>query len=335
MTNAHEETVLVTGISGYIGLHCAKELQANGYKVRGTVRSQDKAALATTALARAGVRAEEISFVEADLLDDSGWAEAMAGCDYVLHVASPFIMGEPDDPDELIRPAVDGTNRILSFAQAAGIKRVVLTSSTVAVSSDMESGTGGPGDWPDPDKVGTYAKSKILAERAAWRFVEARGEVEGFDLVVINPGGVMGPCLTGKARGTSTTMISDMINGKMPMIPDISVGLVDVRDVAMVHVTALKMAEAAGQRFILASEEPIPMMHVAETLKRAGYDKVSTRKAPSLLLRFLALFSKDVRGMATFLGRKVRADNRTTRELLGWKPTPMKTSLVDMAQSLS
>jgi dihydroflavonol-4-reductase len=326
---------LVTGISGYVGQHCAAELLRKGYSVRGTVRSKAKSETIKNTFANFSDRMDALEFAQADLLDDAGWAEAMSGCTYVLHVASPFIMGEPKDPNDLIKPAVEGTERVLKFAKEAGVVRVVLTSSTVAVSSSMESGVGGPSDWADPEKVGSYAKSKILAERAAWQFVNAQTGEAPMELVVINPGGVMGPTLTGEASGTSTGMISDMIQGKMPMIPDIAVGMVDVRDVAQVHVTAIAVPEAAGQRFILASDEAIPMMYVAETLKSAGYSKVSTRKAPSFLLKMMAPFSKDVKGMVSFLGRKVGSDNTSTRELLGWEPTPMETSIVEMAASLT
>jgi dihydroflavonol-4-reductase len=322
--------VLVTGVSGYVGHHCAAELLRKGYTVRGTLRSLAKGDMIREAIGKVSDRTEALSFCETDLLDDAGWEAAMEGCDAVLHVASPFIMGEPKDPNELIRPAVEGTERVLRFAKEAGVSRVVLTSSTVAISSDMESGTAGPADWADPEAVGSYAKSKILAERAAWAFAEANG----LDLVVINPGGVMGPTLTGKATGTSTGMIADMIRGKMPAIPDIAVGMVDVRDVARVHVAALSAENAIGKRFVLASEEPVAMVRVAETLKSGGYNRVSTRRAPSFLLRLAAPFSRDVRGMVTFLGRRVRMDASETRAVLGWEPTPIETSLLDMAASL-
>jgi dihydroflavonol-4-reductase len=334
MSEHAKELVCVTGVSGYVGQHCAAELLQHGYRVRGTIRNAAKGDMIRAALTKVSDRVEDLEFAEADLLSDDGWAEAMKDCSYVLHVASPFIMGEPAHPDDLIKPAVEGTERVLKFAKDQGVKRLVLTSSTVAVSSDMEVGVGGPGDWADPEKVGTYAKSKILAERAAWRFIEAQDGGEKMDMVVINPGGIMGPTLTGQTTGTSTGMVADMLRGKMPMIPDIAVGMVDVRDVAKVHVTALGVPEAAGHRFILASDEAIPMMHVAETLKSAGYSKVSTRKAPSFLLKMMAPFSKDVKGMVSFLGRKVGSDNATTRKVLGWEPTPIETSLVDMAESL-
>ena len=335
MSGSDGALVLVTGVSGYVGQHCAAELLQQGYRVRGTVRSAAKADKIRSALASVSDRVDALEFAEADLLRDDGWHEAVDGCEYVLHVASPFIMGEPDHPDDLIKPAVEGTKRVLKAAQARGVRRLVLTSSTVAVSSSMESGIGGPDDWADPDKVGSYAKSKILAERAAWQLIEAHDGEDAMELVVINPGGIMGPSLTGEAAGTSTKMILDMINGKMPMIPDIAIGMVDVRDVAKMHVAAMSVPEAKGLRFVLASEEPVPMLRVAQILKSAGYSKVSTRRAPSFLLRMMAPFSKDVKGMVTFLGRKVRSDNRSTRQVLGWEETPMEKSLVDMAASLT
>lgn len=328
-------TVLVTGVSGYIGHHCALELLKEGYDVRGTLRNLSKGPKIVSSLKEFDEKAETIQFFEADLLDDAGWEEAMKGCDYVLHVASPFIMGEPEHPDLLIKPAVEGTKRVLSYAKKAGVKRVVLTSSTVAVSSDMESGVGGPNDWANPEKVGTYAQSKILAEREAWDFIESQEGDEKMEMVVINPGGVMGPTLTGTLTGTSVSMIHDMIQGKMPMVPDIAVGMVDVRDVAKVHVQAISVQEAVGQRFILASSEAIPMLQLAQILKNNGYNKVSTRKAPGFLLKFMALFNKDVKGMVSFLGRRVGSDNQKTKDVLNWKPTDIETSIIDMAASIS
>jgi dihydroflavonol-4-reductase len=334
MTTLNGITVLVTGITGYIGHHCVAELLLQGYTVRGSLRSLSKKSELISSLHTVSDRASEIQFFETDLLNDAGWEEAMAGCDYVLHVASPFIMGEPSNPDELIKPAVEGTQRVLSFAQKAGVKRLILTSSTVAVSSDMEEGIGGPDDWADPNKVGSYAKSKILAEKAAWTFIQSQEEDHKMEMVVINPGGVMGPTLTGTLTGTSVGMIHDMIKGKMPMIPNIAIGMVDVRDVAKIHVKSITVDEAVGKRFILASTDPVPMMKIAEILKSEGYNQVSTRKAPSFLLKFMALFNKDVKGMVTFLGRKVKSDNTLAKTLLNWQPTSIEDSIIDMAKSI-
>ena len=153
-------------------------------------------------------------------------------------------------------------------------------------------------------------------------------------MVSINPGGVMGPTLTGVLTGQSMTMINDMINGKLPGIPDIALGMADVRDVAEMHVAAITAPKAPGERFIVASEKPISMMHVAQTLKDSGYSKVSTRKVPKFLVQVLALFDKDAKGMLSFIGKKVNCDNQMTKDILGWSPTPIEKSLLDMAKSI-
>ncbi|MEI7552957.1 MAG: aldehyde reductase, partial [Verrucomicrobiota bacterium] len=240
------ERVLLTGVTGYIGQHCAAELLKHGYEVVGTVRSRSKADTTKSALAKVA-SIDRLTFVEADLLADPGWEQAMKGCTYVLHVASPFLLAEPTDENELITPAVEGTRRVITAAQKAGIKRLVLTSSTFAIIAGKDTGRYGPGDWSDTAaNIGAYAKSKTLAERAAWEAVKG-GNLE---LTVINPGAVFGPSLGAKLEGQSVTMMTKMIEGKIPMIPDMAMGMVDVRDVARLHVAAMTASGAAGKRFI-------------------------------------------------------------------------------------
>jgi len=325
------ERVLLTGITGYIGQHCAAELLQQGFEVVGTIRSWAKAEATQAALARAA-SVERLTFAEADLLSDEGWAEAAQGCRFVVHVASPFALAEPKDENELIAPAVAGTRRVVAAAQRAGVKRLVLTSSTFAVVAGKASGTYGPDSWSDTGaEIGAYAKSKTLAERAAWQAAEG-GSME---LVVINPGAVFGPSLGATIDGQSVAMIAKMIAGKLPMIPDIAMGMIDVRDVARLHVKALSVPAAAGKRFIAASAEPVAMATMASVLRSAGYSKVPSRLAPSVLLRFMGLFDREARGMGPFLGKKASFDHRATLELLDWTPTPIETSLKDMAQALS
>ena len=286
------QRVLITGISGYVGQHVAAELLNNGYEVVGTVRSLSKSAAPKAALA-AVAPVDNLSFVEADLLSDAGWNEAMAGCDSLMHIASPFFVAEPKDENVLIRPAVEGTKRVLTAAKSAGVKRVVLTSSVVAMTSGLPSGRYGTDAWSNLNaKIGAYAKSKTLAEQAAWDFV-ADGSME---LVTINPGFILGPSLGAAGDGQSVSMISDLIAGKMPMIPDVAMGMVDVRDVARLHVAALQTSEATGRRFIAASEEPIPMAHLASVLKGAGYSKVPSRKAPNFAIKLMALLTEKQKG---------------------------------------
>ena len=324
------DRILLTGITGYIGQHCAAELLKQGYEVVGTIRSRVKAEATQTALAKVAP-VERLRFAEADLMSDSGWAEAMRGCSFAIHVASPFFLAEPKNENELITPAVEGTKRVVAASQQAGVKRLVLTSSTFAIIAGKESGRYGPSDWSDTNSnIGAYAKSKTLAERAAWE--AAKGGV--MELTVINPGAVFGPSLGANMDGQSVAIITKMIGGKMPMIPDMSFGMVDVRDVARLHVKAMTAAGAAGKRFIAATAEPIEMATAASVLKKAGYAKVPSRRAPTFLLKMMSLFDREAKGMIPFVGKKASFDNSATFEVLEWKPTAMETSLREMAATI-
>lgn len=324
-------TVLVTGISGYVGQHVAAELLRQGYHVVGTVRSVDKSAPSRNAIASAAP-VENLVFVEADLLKDDQWDEVTAGCDYVVHVASPFVLAEPKDENALIAPAVEGTRRVLGAALRAHVKRVVVTSSVVAMTAAKPSGLYGPDSWSDVDgAIGAYAKSKTLAELAAWDMVKGTS----LELVAINPGFILGPPLSGGGDGQSVSMIAGLIAGKMPMIPDVAMGMVDVRDVARLHVSALTAADAPGQRFIAASETPYEMSALASVLRSAGYSKVPSRKAPNVAIKIMSMFDREAKGMVPQLGKKVSYDARTTYDVLGWEQTPIETTLVEMAASIS
>jgi len=322
---------MVTGVTGYIGQHCGAELLRQGYEVVGTIRSMEKAEAVRKGISKVAP-IDNLTFVEADLMSDDGWSEAMAGCKYVLHVASPFIIAAPEDENEIISPAVDGTLRVLSTAEATGVERVVVTSSLVAVIAGKLSGHYGTDSWSDPNAdIGTYAKSKTLAEQAAWKYAKANDVA----LVVINPGGVMGPTLTGKVEGESLTLISDIIEGKYPLIPNISIGFIDVRDVAKLHVAAMTAEEAVGKRFIASSDEPLHFKEVTGILKNAGYKKASTRQAPKFLLKIMSLFDDQVKGLLPMVGERQTVANQETYEILGWEPTPMEQSLIETAESIS
>ena len=323
--------VMVTGITGYIGQHCGAELLRQGYEVVGTVRSMEKAEVVREGIAKVAP-IENLTFVKADLLSSEGWDEAMMDCKYVLHVASPFIIANPDDENEVISPAVDGTLRVLSAAKAEGVERVVVTSSLIAIIAGKLSGHYGTDTWSDPDAdIGTYAKSKTLAEQAAWEFAGSND----IDLVVINPGGVMGPTLTGKVEGESLTMISDIITGKYPLVPNISVGFIDVRDVAKLHVSAMTADGAVGKRFIASSDEPLHFKEVTGILKNAGYKKASTRQAPKFLLKIMSIFDDQVKGLLPMVGERQTVENQDTYDILGWEPTSMKQSLIETAESIT
>jgi dihydroflavonol-4-reductase len=325
------ERVLVTGITGYIGQHCAVELLKQGYEVVGSIRSKSKSESTRNAIAKISP-ADKLTFVEADLLSDKGWDEAVKGCTYILHVASPFVIAEPKNENDLITPAVEGTKRVLAAAKRAKVKRVVLTSSIAAIMSGNGSGKFGPENWSNlNENIGAYLKSKTLAEQAAWKAVEG-GEME---LAVINPGGVFGPPISGAVDGQNVKMLTDMIKGKLPMIPDVAMGMVDVRDVARLHVKAMTAPGAAGKRFIAATAEPVSMETLAQVLKKEGYSKVPSIKAPSTFLKFMSLFDREAKGMIPFLGQKAFFDNRATFEVLDWKPTPIENSLREMAAAIS
>jgi dihydroflavonol-4-reductase len=325
------EKVLVTGITGYIGQHCAAELLRQGYEVIGTIRSRSKASATKNAIARVAP-VQNLSFSEADLLSDKGWSEAMKDCTYVLHVASPFLLEEPKDEDEMIAPAVEGTKRVMAAAQMAGVKRLVLTSSTFAIIAGKASGRYGPDDWSDTNaNIGAYAKSKTLAERAAWESATG-GDME---LTVINPGAVFGPSLGAQIDGQSVAMMTKMIKGQVPLIPDLAMGMVDVRDVAKLHVSAMTASAAAGQRFIACTSEPVEMATLAKVLRDAGYKKAPSMKAPTFVLKFMGLFDREAKGMIPFLGKKAALDNSATLKILSWKPTPMASSFKEMASAIS
>jgi len=322
---------MVTGVTGFIGQHCGAELLRQGYEVIGTMRSKEKAEAVREGIAKVAP-IDKLTFVEADLMSDEGWQEAMADCKYVLHVASPFIIADPEDENEMISPAVDGTLRVLSAAKAIGVERTVVTSSLIAIIAGKLSGHYGTDSWSDPDEeIGTYARSKTLAEKAAWEFAKTND----IDLVVINPGGVMGPTLTGRVEGESLTMISDIITGKYPLVPDICVGFIDVRDVAKLHVAAMTADGAVGKRFIASSDEPLHFKEVTGILKNAGYKKASTRQAPKFLLKVMSLFDDQVKGLLPMVGERQTVANQETYEVLGWEPTPMKQSLIETAESIS
>jgi dihydroflavonol-4-reductase len=325
------EKVLVTGITGYIGEHCAAELLREGYEVVGTVRSLAKADATRKAISKVA-QTDNLTFVEADLLSDKGWDDAMQGCSYALHVASPFFLKEPQNENELIAPAVDGTLRVIKAAKSAEVKRLVLTSSTFAIIAGKETGKYGPQDWSDTNKnIGAYAKSKTLAERAAW--AEVKGS--NLELTVINPGAVFGPPIASKDGAQNVAMMADMIAGKMPMIPDMAMGMVDVRDIAKLHIAAMTKSGASGKRFIACTAEPIEMSTVTQVLRDAGYSKAPARKAPTFLLKFMGIFDKQVKGMLPFIGKKASYDNSETFEILEWKPTPMSQSFKEMASAIT
>lgn len=331
------ETVLVTGGSGFIAGWCIVALLERGYTVRTTVRSLDKAPAVRAAVASRIDPGDRLTFFAADLTSDAGWDEAAAGCVYVLHVASPLGTQRPKVPDDLIVPARDGALRALRAAAKAGVRRVVLTSS-VSASSPQGSASDGTSDetvWTPPARglAHAYGQSKMLAERAAWDFVAATPGAP--ELATVLPSLVLGPVLTPDNLG-SVQVVSRLLAGRVPGIPRIGFMLVDVRDVADLHLRAMTMPEAAGERWIAAGEWKW-MAEIAALLRErlgAGAAKVPTRKVPDVVLRLVALFDPALRLVAPGLGRRRAFTAAKAQRLLGWTPRPVTETIVECAESL-
>ena len=275
-------TVLVTGGSGFVASHCILQLLAAGHRVRTTLRNLKRESDVRTMLDVGGAkRSDELSFVTADLVSDRGWAEAIAGCDYVLHVASPFPANVPQHEDELILPARNGTLRVLRASRDAGVKRVVLTSSFAAVGYGHEPRANAftEDDWTDPDgkQLAPYVKSKTLAERAAWSFMVREGG--DLELTVINPVGVFGPVL-GPDFSASIRLVQRLMDGAMPGTPRLYFGVVDVRDVADLHIRAMTNPAAKGERFLANAGNGMWMHDMAKILK-AGNGRRRRTSAPA------------------------------------------------------
>lgn len=313
--------VLVTGISGFLGGHVALELLRQGYTVRGSVRNLDRAEKVRSTLARHGADPARLEFVALDLLADRGWTEAVSGVRYVQHVASPFVLEQPRDRNELIRPAVEGTRRAVSTALAAGVERVVLTSSVAAIAYGHEGRSSAftEADWTNlaSPRVTAYQESKTRAEQEAWRIAEGFGARER--LAVINPGAIMGPLLD-EDPGTSGQLALRLMDGSMPGAPRMTFSVIDVRDVAAAQVAAMTNPDAGGQRYILADRE-MTLLEMAGAI-RAGIPAARTPRfeLPDVLVRLVALFDRQIRDNTIELGRTRPVDGSRGRKLIG-RPT--------------
>ena len=327
-------TILLTGVSGFIAKHVALKLLNAGHDVRGTLRRLDRADEVRAAVApHLEQSAGKLTFVQADLDSDTGWAEAVAGVNAVVHTASPFPIAQPKDPDVLIRPAVEGTRRVLLAAASAGVKRVVLTSSSVAVMNETRhDALQDEADWCDLALPSTtpYARSKTLAERTAWELAKARG----LDLTTINPGLVLGPPLD-EHYGSSLGLVERLMRGKDPMLPSLGFPAVDVRDVAEMHLRALQRPETAGRRYIAAAGS-LAMVDMGRTLK-AAYPtrRIATREAPAFLMKILALFDPQIRSILPKIGHLERLSNARAVQEMGMEFTSPKAALLASADWLA
>jgi dihydroflavonol-4-reductase len=329
------ETVLVSGGSGFLGGWCIVTLLERGYEVRTTVRDLAREAELRKAVGSQVDAGERLSVLAADLTKDDGWADAAAGCDYVLHVASPFPPAQPKDPDELIVPAREGTLRVLRAALAAGAKRTVVTSSVAAIAG----GARGPGplteaDWTDLDfpALSPYVRSKTIAEQAAWKLAEEEGAKER--LATVNPGAILGPLLH-RDPSFSLQTVQRLLKGT-PGLPRVGFSFVDVRDVADLQVKAMLGEQAGGERFI-AVDEFLWLAEVAAILRRElgpEAKKVPTRKVPDLLVKVMGRFDPSVGSIVNQLGKKLTYSSEKARTELGWSPRPVADSVADTGRSM-
>ena len=334
-------TVLLTGASGYIGKHITVQLLNQGYQVRASVRNLNRADEVRDAvrphILDASKLDSQLTFVTLDLEQDSGWDSALAGVDVLMHTASPFPIASPQDENDLIRPAVEGTLRALRAAKSAGVKRVILTSSNAAVyGCELPAGKTEYDEtmWTDvthPIGRVPYTKSKTLAEKAAWDFV--KNEAPEISLTTINPVLVLGAPLDTNF-GSSVSIIERILSGKDPMLPDLKFSIVHVKDVAAMHVRAINEDVTRGER-LLAASETISFVGIAKILK-AQYpkSKVKTGLAPTFLIRFLSLFDGEIKATLPLLGKPMLTSSAKAQKLFNMKFIPVQQTVLETADFL-
>lgn len=331
--------VLVTGATGFIAGHVIHQLLEAGHDVRGTARSVSRETPLNTILSDYAGQPVHIDIVEADLNSDTGWAEAVEGMDYVQHLASPFLAVMPKNHDELIRPARDGALRVLKASKAAGVKRVVMTSSMAAIAYGWGDARPNPlteEHWSNPDNMKdntAYTRSKTIAEKAAWDYMAREGA--GMELSVINPSAVLGPAMSPDVS-TSLQIITQLMTGKAPASPRVGFCVVDVRDVADAHLKAMTVPDAAGERF-LAAGRFMWMSEVADVLREQFPDyrkKLPKGELPDWLLKALILVNPPLKAVVPELGRERHCSNEKARRVLGWTPRSEEEAIIESAQTL-
>jgi dihydroflavonol-4-reductase len=331
------QTVLLSGISGFIGMHTAIQLLNKGYKVRGTVREKSKMDRVKTII-KSQASIDNLELIRCELMDSTDWKYAARDVDFIQHIASPLPKKQPKDRNILILPAREGVLNVLKAAQMNKIKRVVITSSIAAIGYGHANNnrTFTEADWTDvADKkdVNPYIESKTLAERAAWDFMKT--ESPSFELATINPSVVLGPQLD-NIFSASTLLIKKILRGDMPGAPKIGFCIVDVRDVADLHIKAMESPNAAGKRFI-CSGEYIDILGIGKILKEAYPDKAKKVPGfvlPNILVKITGLFDKEVAGVLNELNVKREFDNSLARNILNWSPRPVEEAITATGQSI-
>lgn len=329
--------VLVTGATGFIASHTILALLDEGHTVRGTARSAAKASALNATLSAYAGRPIEIELVSTDLSSDAGWAEAMVGIEYVQHLASPIPANLPRDPDELIIPARDGALRVLKAARTAQVRRVVMTSSVAAIAygwGDARPAVLDETHWSNPDNLEdntAYTRSKVIAERAAWAYVN--GEGKGLELTSINPVAVLGPALSADVSA-SLALVTQPMQAKLPAYPKLTFGIVDVRDVALAHVRAMTEPRAAGERFLLGGDI-VTFAELGEILREAYPGRTLPKgELPNWLVRLLANLNPVLKQILPELGKRRAYSNQKARDILGIEPRGAREAALASTESL-
>ena len=327
------DKVLVTGASGFIGLHCIAQLLQAGYQVRGSLRSRARESEIRNALSKVVNTENRLEICELDLLKDDGWDEAVSGCDYVMHVASPLLDREPKDQDEIIRPAHEGLMRAIKSSVRNKVKRFVMTSSFSAIGYGHVKDVFDESHWTDTtQKIGAYNKSKAIAEKAMWDYLDSLKDEEKIEAVAINPTLVIGASLSDDV-GTSNIFLQKMLDGSYPVVPKVHFGYVTVKDTAKAHVAAMTHPHASGKRFILA-ERCMWLYEVNKILRKHGYKKAPIRQAPNLLMKFLALFNNEASAIAGFVGKTKFTNSENAKNILKFSFENVLVGILEIAQQL-
>ena len=329
------EKVFVSGGSGYIALHCITKLINKGFFVKTSLRSMNRQSEVIESISKVIDCTNKIEFCELDLTKDEGWDDAIKGCDYVLHVASPLMLGFPKKPDDIILPAVNGLKRCIASAVKNKVKRFVMTSSFAAIGSGTKNKTTfDDNDWTDLDNpdLNPYNISKTKAEMALWDYIKSLDEDQKIEVCTINPTVVIGPSLSHDVGG-SNLAISKLLDGSMPFSAKFGIDLVDVQDVADMHIEAMLNKGAPGKRFLLSSQT-IWYSEISKILRSNGFKKSPKYIAPNLLIKLFSLFDKEVRLILDRLGIKYKLKTNNANQILNWSPKSIEKAIINTAKQL-